>query len=78
MELILVTCNGRTLSPLNHPGLKRRRNGHGSLAKDLKYWYQFEARLLLLPKKKQSLNKLEPLVLSIGSVKDITSTFHIF
>lgn len=47
-----------------------------SMAKDIKYWYQFETRLILLPPIGKPSKELEPLLLSIGSLVDITSTFQ--
>jgi hypothetical protein len=47
------------------------------LSKDIKYWYQFEIRLTLMPPIGKSIKELEPLVLSIGSIEDITSIYQL-
>jgi hypothetical protein len=48
-----------------------------SMAKDIKYWYQFEERLVLLPPKGKPATEMNSFILSIGSIADITSTFEI-
>jgi hypothetical protein len=53
------------------------KHARPSMAKDIKYWYQFETRMVLLPPKGRPASKLEPFVLSIGSLSDITETFEI-
>lgn len=48
-----------------------------SLAKDIKYWYQFETRMVLLPPLGQPASNLEPFVLPVGPLSDITEVFEI-
>jgi hypothetical protein len=45
------------------------------MTKDVKYWYQFEKRLILAPHAPNARGRLSPLTIHAGPMEDITSVF---